>query len=279
MSLVASGRSTAAIGRRTFGIPGVTGPSTCGGSELSVGWSCGCCRRRQSCHRAAHVRYLQDFGTGGPLLRTLGKQASQQRASLRTVHRWHRARLCRADPDRECREALRAKRAFQCKKFVKYHSKAPDISFEVVRVVLTQLRRHTVRSANLRRCTELCSRQHFRDAKVPKLRDTTTGQEDVLTLHITMHYTLLMDVSQGKRKLSEDGHCLPLVVLAARLTSARDCSSQVASICILHDNAKVRVHHEGVIVAYDVRMRQSFQHLCLTKCLACTLTLFIFLWT
>jgi hypothetical protein len=67
----------------------------------------------------------------------------------------------------------------------------------------------------------------------------------------------IMDMAQSQSKLREDSHGLPLMVppvTSTGLASARDGSGEIAAICVFHDDAKVVVGQESIVVAYNVGM-------------------------
>lgn len=211
------------------------------------------------------MRYGKDLCARGPVLCALSQETAKEQSGLWTVHSWYRARLCSAYSQRQHREACAIEGALQGQELVENDTKTPNIGLEVVRVVLTQLRRHTLGSADASHCAKLSFGEHLGHAKIAKLHDPAARQEHVLALHISVQDTEIMDMPEGQRKLSEDGHGLPFVVSPGSFAATCDGSREVTTVSVLHNNAKVGIGHEGIVIAYDIGMPQGLQNLGLPK--------------
>ena len=142
----------------------------------------------------SHERQVQDVVDAHALVGVLGEEVGHQVAQLLAVARDGR-RLLLHDLEHEAEQVVGVERVLEGAHFVQDATHRPQVTLEVVRLVLAHFGRHVVRRAHhgfrlLQRVV-----QHAGDAKVPKLDHVALAKEDVGRFQVPVQDALAVDVA------------------------------------------------------------------------------------
>lgn len=100
-------------------------------------------------------------------------------------------------------ERVSLKRSMQSAHFIENAAQHPHVRLIVIALPHADFRRKVVRSAERGFGKVVGALQHFGDAEVTQLHLVQFGQEDVLTLQISVQYFLSVDVPQSETQLTK----------------------------------------------------------------------------
>ena len=147
---------------------------------------------------------------------------------------------------------------------------APDVGFEIVRLILAHLRAEVVGRARDGGREVVRALQDAADAEIAELHDAAAAEEDVLGLQVAVHDAEGVDVVQRERDLRDPVEDLALGEGPRELARVPNVREQVALLCVRGDDAEVLAPgiEEGFLVRDDVRVLELAQELRLRERLA-----------
>ena len=143
--------------------------------------------------------------------------------------------------------------------FVENHTKAPDVTFVVVRLAFANFWREVVRRANRGACVLVGVLQNPRNSKIAQLDQLfAPRQEDVLGLEVTVQDFAIVQVLERETYLDEP---IGDAVLRKQLAALRlETPGQVAAVSVRHDDTQLSLFFEAFAVLDDVGVAQRAEN-------------------